>query len=148
MAKHPRVWVVVADGSRARILSPAGMPASYTTVRELVAAEARQSSHELGGSAPGRAQESAASVRHAIEPRVDLHEQAKERFAQEVAAMLNEAGAQGEFDSLVLVAQPRIAAPLRKALSAPVRHKISTEVAKDLTKTPNHELAQHLADVR
>ena len=145
MAKHPRIWFVIADGSRARIVVPTEKPGAYATLRELVSADAHLSSHELGSDSPGRAQESAGIGRHAIEPRVDMHDQAKERFAQEVAAALNTAAAQDEFDSLVLVAPPRIAAPLRHALTAGVRGKIAGELAKDLTKTPNDELGSHLA---
>jgi len=143
MAKQSVTWVVIADGEHARIVVTKEKAASYVTLREFTSQTAHASSHELGGDRPGRTQESATTVRHAIQPRSDPHEQGKQEFAREVAAVLNEASANNEFDRIVLMAQPRLAASLRAGLAEAVRRKIVGALQKDLTKVPDHELARH-----
>ena len=144
MSKHATIWVVIADGSRARIVVPTDRKSTYATLRSFDSPEARLPAHELGSATPGRTHESAGAARHGIEPRSDLHDQMETRFARDVAASLNAASARDEFDRLLLVAPPRVAAPLRDALDEPVRRKIAGEIRKDLTKTPDHELGAHL----
>src|SRR5882672_1414353 len=144
MAKKPLTWVVIADGGRARLVACRDSEPRYVTLRELVSVAERTLSHELGADKPGRTAESATPARHALQPRSDPHELAKEAFAQEVAQVLNEASVEGAFDRLVLVAPPRIASVLRHGLGKAVQAKISGELAKDLTKIPDHELGDHL----
>jgi protein required for attachment to host cells len=144
MTKQPITWVVIADGEHARIVVAKEKGASYVTLREFTSQTVHASSHELGGDRPGRTQESATTVRHAIQPRSDPHEQGKQEFAREVAAALNDASAKNEFDHIVLVAQPRLAASLRAGFAEALRRKIVGRLQKDLTKVPDHELARHL----
>jgi protein required for attachment to host cells len=51
------------------------------------------------------------------------------------------------YDRLVIVAAPSALGDLRAALSEQVRAKVIREIAKDLTKTPDSEVAGHLGDV-
>ena len=85
MTKQPVTWVVIADGEHARIVVAKQKEASYVTLREFTSQTAHASAHELGDDRPGRTQESATTVRHAIQPRIDQHEQGKQEFAREVA---------------------------------------------------------------
>ena len=48
---------------------------------------------------------------------------------------------------IVLVAAPSALGDLRAALPSAVRAKVTGEVAQDLTKTPDAEVASHLKDV-
>ena len=147
MAKAPVTWIVIADGGRARLVARRDAEPRYATLRELMSVAEQAPSRELGTDRPGRSKESATTARHAIEPRSDPHELAKQAFAREVAKVLNEANAAGEFDRIVLVAPPHVAAALRRALGKPVEAKIAAELAKDLTKIPDHELGRHLDEV-
>ncbi|MBV8654188.1 MAG: host attachment protein [Alphaproteobacteria bacterium] len=147
MMKRPTIWVVIADGSRARIVVPTERKATYATIRSFDSPDSRLPARELGRAALGRTQESATPSRHGIEPRSDPHDRLQKEFAGEVAEALNGASESGMFDRLVLVAPQSVAAPLRHALDEAVRHKIAEVIAKDLTKTPDHELAAHLEAV-
>jgi protein required for attachment to host cells len=147
MRRHPVTWIVIADGGRARIVIRRGSRSHYATLREIVSASTHSPSHNLGADRPGRAHESATTARHAMEPRTDPHEQAKLEFAREIAAVLNETGASNEFDRIVLVAQPQVAAALRARLAETVRRKIVGEIPKDLTKVPDHQLASHFEEI-
>jgi len=51
------------------------------------------------------------------------------------------------FDRLIIVAPPTALGDLRAAMPIAVSVTVSGEVAKDLTKTPNGELAGHLKEL-
>jgi protein required for attachment to host cells len=137
---HPRIWYVVADGGRARIVQK-----RFDTRQQLVSPDIHRHTHDLGTERPGRTHESAMSARHGLQPRQDLHRADKRNFAHEVAAMLNAASAAGEFDALVLVAPAHVLADLHQALDASTRSKVTVQLQKDLTKVPDADLAAHLA---
>jgi protein required for attachment to host cells len=144
---HPRIWYVVADGGRARIVQKRDDRDAFDTRQELVSPDIHRHTHDLGTERPGRTRESAMSARHGLQPRQDLHRADKRNFAHEVAAVLNAASAAGEFDALVLVAPAHVLADLHQALDAPTLGKVTAQLQKDLTKVPNADLAAHLADL-
>jgi protein required for attachment to host cells len=148
MTKHHVTWFVLADGSRARILTRRELESGYELVAEYQAPEAHVPSHEIVTDRPGRSQESAYTGRHAIEPRQDAHRARKDAFADEVAGHLNQANARGAFTALVLYAAPQTLAALRATLDDATRGKVKAEFPKDLTKVPLSELPGHFAEYR
>ena len=144
---RPRIWYVIADGGRARIVQKRNKQDAFDTSQEFVSADLHRATHELGTERPGRTRESATSARHAVQPRQDLHRAEKQNFVHEVAAVLNEASQRDEFDALVLVAPAHALGDLRQALDAPTQRKITAQLQKDLTKVPNADLSEHLADL-
>lgn len=142
--KKAKLWYVIADGGRARFVErdEAGI---FRTVSSFVSTELHASTHELGCDRPARVKESASPSRHAVEPRRDLHEAAKEDFVRTVAAELAALHGEGKFDELVLVAPPRVLGEFRDCLSKPTAKAVVKELDKDLTKVPDHELPAHLS---
>jgi protein required for attachment to host cells len=145
--KHARIWYIIADGGRARFVERDEQGA-YRTVVSFVAADMHKRSSDLGQDRPARAQESASPTRHAIEPRRDLHEAAKEDFVKLVAEQLDAEHGRGQFDSLVLVAPPGVLTELKKNLSKPLAKLVVGDLQRDLTKVPDHDLTEHLAPAR
>jgi len=152
--KHPRIWYVVADGGRARILRKrpaeeggASRHPMFEILSAFDAADIHLRTHDLGADRPGRSHESQGGVRHALAPRTDLHLADKQSFVRELARLLNEANAAEAFDRLALVAPPTALKSLTDALDAAVLLKIGGTLPKDLTHTPEAELAAHLADL-
>src|SRR3990172_5395266 len=147
LMKHARIWCVIADGGRARFVErdEAG---AYRTVLSFVAAEMHKRSRDLGLDRPARVKESANSARHAVEPRRDLHEAAKEDFVKLVAEQLDAEHGRDQFDSLVLVAPPGVLTELKTNLSKPLAKLVVGDLQKDLTKVPDHDLTGHLAPAR
>jgi protein required for attachment to host cells len=143
--KNETIWFVVSDGSRARFLTPIQGRPEYRVVASYESQEAKLPSRELVSTPPGRAQESANPAHHAIEPRQDPHTGRKAAFAREIASHLKVAGKRGDYDWLILYADPRSLAVLREALDPATRRQVKAEIAKDLTKTPVAELPQHFA---
>jgi protein required for attachment to host cells len=86
-------------------------------------------------------------VRHALEPRTDPHESLKAAFIGDVLGRIDARFESGAFDRLVVVAPPQVMGDIRKSLPARLQAVLDGEIVKDLTKTPDHDLASHLADV-
>ena len=85
--KKAKLWYVIADGGRARFVER-DEQGVFRTLSSFVSTELHKSAHELGRDRPARVKESATPTRHAVEPRRDLHEAAKEDFIRTVAAEL------------------------------------------------------------
>jgi protein required for attachment to host cells len=141
--KHAKIWYVIADGGRARFVAR-DESGAFRTVVSFVAAELHERSHDLGLDHPPRVKESANAARHAIEPRRDLHQAAKEDFVKLVAEQLDEEHGRGQFDRLVLVAPARVLTELKEKLSKPIAKIVVSDLQKDLTKIPDHDLTEHL----
>ncbi len=142
--KKAKLWYVIADGGRARFIEQDDTGA-FRTVLSFVAAELHQRSHDLGRDRPSRVKESANAARHAVQPRRDLHEAAKQDFVALVAEKIESEHAGGQFDNLVLVAPPGVLTELKQKLSKPMIQLVVNDLQKDLTKVPDHDLAEHLA---
>ena len=142
--KKAKLWYVIADGGRARFVER-DEEGAFRTLSSFVSTELHQSAHELGRDRPARVKESASPSRHAVEPRRDLHEAAKEEFVRTVGTELAHRHGQGQFDELVLVAPPGVIAELKDSLSKPTAKAVVKELHKDLTKVPDHELIGYLS---
>jgi len=136
-------WFVVADGSRARFLAASPEKQEYRLLGQYESKEARLPSRELVSTPPTRVQESAYSGHHSVAPREDPHVALKGAFARDIATHLKEAGERSAYTSLVLYADPRSLAVLRRALDAATRRRVKAEISKDLTKVPLSQLRHH-----
>jgi len=142
---HPRItWIVIADSSRAQVLTRREEETGFDIVTAFQSPDAHASSHQLGADRPGRMQESANPAHHAVQPRTDPHEESMLAFLGTVAQYLNENATSAEVKSLILFAAPRALGHLRKMLSAGVTQKIRVAVPKDLTGVPLADLPKHL----
>lgn len=141
--KKARLWYVIADGGRVRFVARDDNGA-FRTVQSFVATELHERSRDLGLDRPARVKESASPARHAIEPRRDLKEAAKEDFIKIVAEEIEAGHGRGQFDKLVLVAPPGVLTELKNALSKPIAKIVASDLQKDLTKVPDHDLVAHL----
>lgn len=137
-----KTWFILADGGRARFVERDEQGA-YRTISSFVSTELKASSRDLATERPGRVHESATTARHAIEPKTDPKEAAKEDFVRYVADQVQ--SEQENFDDLVLVAPPRVLGQLRETLAKSVADAVTWDLAKDLTKVPDHELSEHLS---
>ena len=138
------IWVLVADGRRARAFVWRG---SHLVAVPGFAFERRVPRNaELASDRPGRVYSRAGGTPSAVEAREDAHRAAKRAFAQDVADRL--AGYAGKFAELVIAAAPKTLGDLRRALP-PARLKalgvkLAGEIAKDLTAVRPAEIAAQL----
>lgn len=145
--KKTVTWILVADGARARILKNEGPGKGIQQAIDEEFRKALPKTSELGVERPGRVQESANPARHAMEPPVDWHRFEKEKFAKEMARILDKAGSGGAYDRLVLVAPPKTLGDLRSALADATKKKVVGELDKDLTQVTLGEMPDHLGSV-
>ncbi len=143
--KQPRTYILIADGSRARLLLAEGRGKPLTEVPGAEYQTTLLPDRELQADRPGRVHESASVVRHAIE-RDNLHRREKERFARHLADVLDERFANHEFDRLVIAAAPETLGVIRAELSNKLQSVMLGEIAKDLTKVPNQGVREHFGD--
>jgi protein required for attachment to host cells len=145
MAKRKTSWIIIADGSQARILANDGPGTGLSLIAAHEAPQARAHTTALGTDRPGRTADSMSPARHAMEPRTDPQRHEKERF---IAKLAEDVGAaRDRFDRLVLVAPPRVMGELHRRLDEQTKSKIAGELQKDLTWVALPELAPHLGDV-
>ena len=135
-------WILIADGARARVLENNGPGKGVVTKDNLLFEGDHRPSRELVSDKPGRTFESVGSLRHAKQPPTDPHDKLKSEFAQSIGAALENHA--DSFDRLILVAPPTALGELRKALPRKLSAKVTKEVGKDLTQTPNADIARHL----
>jgi protein required for attachment to host cells len=74
----------------------------------------------------------------------DWHELEKHRFAQRVAAAMEELMRARNVKALVVAAPPRTLAELRQVFHPDVKRHIIAEIDKDLTNHPVAEIKRHL----
>jgi len=146
MPGKKRVWILLADATRARVFTCGGEDEGIRAVEdgEIENTELHRHTRDAGSDRPGRSYESVGGARHAQEPRVDLHRQEKERFARKIADYLASNAQSNRFDELILVAPPQFLGELRDGLDKQTASRVIREVAKDLMKLPAPKLAAQL----
>lgn len=145
--KARRLWLVVADGSRARILSRHGRNEPLQEIETVESTAARLRSREIGTDSPGRAYDSGGQGRHAMEPPTDPQEHEKTAFLDELAGRINAEVAKNAFDDLVLIAAPHALGRLRDKLDKQAVQRVVADAPKDLTGRPLKDLAKQLEDL-
>lgn len=146
--KPVRTWILIADAGRARVLENLGAGRGIAEVDGLASeANLPSTTHAIVSDRQPRAMESSGPDRHPIEPRTDPREKLKRGYLEMLANHLDERLAAGAFDRLIVVAPPPALGTLRAAFSEALKSAVTGELAKDLTKVPDHELGQHLVDL-
>lgn len=144
--KRKRTWIVVADGSRGRILLYTGHESGVRQLPHTDFHEAHPPTRELVTDRPARVQESNSAVRHAIEPRTDAHEQRKERFLAQITSRLERAAENKEFEHLVVVAPAPAIGELRKNFSPLLKQRLHGEFVHDYVHQSNDYIYRHIKD--
>lgn len=137
----PTVWVLVADGRRARIFQRA----SRRELKPLVEREHEEKIH-LTNKEQGRTFDSYGEGHHKLEPHTDWKQYEKDVFAREMAKLIEDAYSHEKFDRLVLIAPPATLGDLRSHLSKQVQKKLAAEIHKDLTHNTPQEIAKVLVE--
>ena len=145
--KATRTWILIADGARARILHNDGPGKGLHALAGGDFRGKHTSTHAIMSDRTGRTFSSTGPSRSAIEAHSDPHRELKRSFAHRLADALADGWRKRAYDRLIIVAAPSTLGDLRAALSHEVRAKVTAEVAKDLTKTPDAAVAEHLKDV-
>lgn len=108
------LYVMVADGGRAKVFRSALPPVTLVTVHDHINYVGRRTPQE------------------------------EERFCRDLCKLLDTEAKAGRYDALVLVAPPLFLDQLRTHLSQDCNARLLKSVAQDLLKTPEDKLLEHL----
>lgn len=142
MRKLKKTWVLVADGTRARIFIKKFKELNNVMGQDYIGNNLKD--RDIYMDRAGRAFESANPTRHAYEPRTDWHEYQKQLFAKELCSVLEKANENADFDELVIISPPKMLGDIRGFLGKQILSKITAEIPKDVSKFSEHELLNFL----
>ncbi len=138
----PRVLFLLADGARARFVERSPETGAFVTVQEIDSRhKLRTLRNELRASQPARTMDQNHLGGHAVNQQ-DFLRQAKEDFAAEVAEKAASMLEKRAYEGVFLAAPGRLIGILRRGLTG--KAAITGEINRDLTKTPDAELARWL----
>ncbi len=123
-AKQPKVWVLVADGERARVVTPDAIEPRFVTVLPLGVAEHPHYPPDL---------------------RQDPHRLDKRHFGTEVGRRLSLEAERGSYDQLVLVAPGHVLHAVQAELSKLAVARVVGTMPKDYAGLTNGALSAALA---
>jgi len=137
-------WVVVANGTTAKIFKRSYKKPHLQLIQEINAEEPHLKTTELGRDKPGRAFNAASDqTRYAMEP-TDLHDKEKFNFARNIALILNKGAEEQQCDELIIITSPEFLGKLHKVLSKKSYDILAKEINKDLTHMNENEVWDYL----
>lgn len=135
-------WIVVANAARARIFERDDDNQALREIADLVHTPSRQKASTLGDDRPGRARKSDAST--AFAPHTALLEREHQRFAREVAQLLETSALEHGMPGLVLLASNPFLGELKAALGDAARRLLKRSAPIDLTTFRDRDLEQRV----
>jgi protein required for attachment to host cells len=140
------IWILVADSSKARILTAADRTSPLTEIKDLINPEGRLREQELVTDASGSGNGSGAGT-HSMGHEKDAHQHQVEIFARELCGELDIAAQGKNIQKIYLVAPPRLLGLLRAGISKPCAGKLAGEVGKNLVNHSVEDIRTHLPRV-
>lgn len=138
--KPPRRWVVVADWGRARVVDLGTATRPATTVDGMVFEGVSRHPRDVMADQAGRTFDRMGPGRHAMEPGSDPTADKERIFLATIIDALAHKADENAFDSLILVAPPRVLHRFRDLAPTRLRARIEREIGKDLNQLPTEDL--------
>jgi protein required for attachment to host cells len=139
-----KIWIVVADEAKARILATNKSSESLVEIKALSSTEAHEQEQDLVSDKPGRGSNGNGQGKHAMDEKTTHKEQYAIRFAKQLGDLLEKNQYKKSYMKLIIVAAPRFLGLLRKELSKNVTELVSLEIDKDLTMLEPQAIREHL----
>lgn len=133
--------VMVVDGGKMLLFRNTGSEVHPKLEVEEAVAQVNPPAREQSTDRPGRSHSSAGSARSAMEE-TDFHQQAEDRFAAEAADMLNRQALAGDFESLIIIAPPKMLGEMRPHYHKELEERLVGEIGKTLTGHPVAEIEE------
>jgi protein required for attachment to host cells len=144
MPKKLKTWIVVADGSHARVYERIGRTDTLATVLERDDPEARKRNRDLVSDTRGRYTGGAGGPRHAMEVKVSPHQHLEDEFVRKLAGEIDQPANGAKFDRLILIMPPKALGEMRAALSQQTRARVVAELDRDLVSLNSKDLLVYL----
>lgn len=136
-------WVLVIDGSRAKILQKDGV----TLVHVFPTYHASEILLDVDKDArkPGTIRQTQGFLGNVFSPHEDYRELEKEKFVSNIAHIINQN--YRSFDQLSIIAPADRLGDIRNKLIPQVLQKINKEISKDLTKAPLEDVYDYMVEL-
>lgn len=136
--KKTVTWILIADGTQARVLEHSGPGKGLATIKGLDWSIPPLQSQDINTDGYGRGPNggSMSSANSAAQLR-------EADFIRKVADVMDTKAREGVFDRLVIAAAPIALGNLRKVLSDHAKKLVVAELDKDLTNVPTAQLDKH-----
>jgi protein required for attachment to host cells len=138
-------WVLVANSNKARLFNTERIGDEMVCVREFEHPESRQKGSELTSDRPGHYQ-SKGTGHGAFVETTDPRDNEVEKFADELADVLDKGRANNEYKKLVIVAAPHFMGLLNNHMDEKTRSFIISDINKDFTSYEDRELPERLRE--
>jgi len=139
-----RIWVLVAESSRAKIYTTTSWTAPLTEVADFAHPEGRLHEGDLVSDTAGSDGGSVGQGRHVIDDKTSAKEQVAIDFSKQLAGYLEAARIKGDFNKLVLMAPAAFLGLLRSNLSKPTMSMVTQQVDKNLVQKPAETISEYL----
>jgi protein required for attachment to host cells len=137
--KKTITWILIVDGTRARVVEHAGPGKGLATIDGLDWSIPALQAQDIDTDGYGRG-----PTGGAMSSDNDPAKHREAEFVRSVAATMHEKALANAFERLVIAAAPISLGNLRKALSEHVKKRVVAELDKDLTNVPTAQLNRHL----
>ncbi|MEY4701046.1 MAG: hypothetical protein RL326_1233 [Pseudomonadota bacterium] len=124
-------WILVASRDEARIYARSGM-GSLRLVCDMGNPEGLLRTRDLESDAPGRSTDNRMRARHAYSTQESAKEHSLRTFYREVFDRIERGSFAQEFDTLTVIAEPRLLGMLRELMPKGVSGMVGREIKKDL----------------
>lgn len=137
-------WVLAADAAKARLFTREKKFGPLTERKQWQHPASQVAGHDLETDRPGQSFSSHGDGQNAMDQGTAPKRQEAERFATELADMLDTARARGDFEHLQIAADPKFLGLLRARLDDDTRALIDREVDKNLTNESADDIGKAL----
>ena len=125
-------WILVASRDEARIYARTGK-GPLRLITDMGNPAGRLRTRDLESDTPGRATDNRMRARHAYTTQESAKEHSLRTFYREVFDRIERGSFDQEFDTLTLIAEPRLLGILRDLMSKGVSETVAREIKKDLS---------------
>jgi protein required for attachment to host cells len=140
-------WLLVANGSEARLFETEFRPKALSLLREFSHPESREKGTELASDKFGHFQGDAgtgASTQGSFNEMTDPKEYEMERFAGELVQALEDGRTANSYQHLFIASSPKFHGLLNKKMNSNLSKMVDKHINKDLTSLKEDELLERL----
>jgi len=136
-------WIVVASREEVKIFKRQGAE-GIELIRDIGNPLGTAREQHFVTDKPGRATDNRMRARHAYSTEQSYRERAMIEFYRDIVAILDKSLLECEFETLTLIAEPRLLGIIRDLLPARIKRVIKREIRKDLSYAEPPEIADRL----
>lgn len=140
-------WLLIANGSEARLFETEFRPKSLNLLREFNHPESREKGAELASDRPGHYQGDAGvggASHGAFNEATDPKEYEMERFAGELVEALEAGRLANSYQHLIVASSPKFHGLLNKQMNSHLSKLVDKHINKDYTSCSEKELLERL----